>query len=405
MYDYCVAQCGFRRGPGLSYHARPLARITGWSTSNASCESHACACLNETAPLGLQVVTSSSQSSVYYHIDDTAFMSGNPDTADQSMNAVADRMSECGHKVGDRSRCSSSTIFVGDQARPKPARLEVPDTKDYILNKAMLFLHNLTFVDVDAVSTILGVWVWLALLRRDLLAIPNNIFAMTKKHRGQRIKWWPSALEELRCTRQVLPLMLCHLDANFLPLLLATDAMGSGEFPEDHGGYGVVASPASSTEMEMVFRSAVLQSKAIVDLSGNPRALKVPDQSLSATRPAAILPDAFFDESRWYPIRSGRWRASDHITLGETRAYLKMMDTLILLPSTHSSKIIAFQDIFVASAAAHKGRSVSIPPNFLLRKKASRTLAASWRLPLPWIDTTRQPADRLSRDPCASSPL
>ena len=74
------------------------------------------------------------------------------------------------------------------------------------------------------------------------LCIPNNIFVMLRKHRGENIVWWPSVRHEVRAMRRVLPLLFCDFGAPITPLLFSSDAMGPDNI--DGGGYGIVARSA-----------------------------------------------------------------------------------------------------------------------------------------------------------------
>ena len=60
-------------------------------------------------------------------------------------------------------------------------------------------------------------------------------------------------------------------------------------------------------------------------------------------------------------------------------------------------KIVALQDNMAVSGAHAKGRSTAWPLNYILRRKTALLLALSSRLLLPWIETTKQVADYLSR--------
>ena len=53
-------------------------------------------------------------------------------------------------------------------------------------------------------------------------------------------------------------------------------------------------------------------------------------------------------------------------------------------------------DMAVAGAYA-KGRSGAVLLNYLARRRAARTLAGGIRDYLPWVETTKQPADKTSR--------
>ena len=63
----------------------------------------------------------------------------------------------------------------------------------------------------------------------------------------------------------------------------------------------------------------------------------------------------------------------------------------------HRHKFLALEDNMSTAGAWTKGRSSSPLLNYLLRRKSASLLAAEIQLLLPWVETTLQPADELSR--------
>ena len=53
-------------------------------------------------------------------------------------------------------------------------------------------LCNRKYVDVLILRSVVGLWVWGALLFRDLLSIPAIIFRFMDQYEGQVTPWWPS---------------------------------------------------------------------------------------------------------------------------------------------------------------------------------------------------------------------
>ena len=66
---------------------------------------------------------------------------------------------------------------------------------------------------------------------------------------------------------------------------------------------------------------------------------KYPDKSLTPTVPFTLLPQSFFDPKRWRLVERGRWRYGDHITLGESRTVLKLLERWL---ATLSAMIMQF---------------------------------------------------------------
>ena len=106
-----------------------------------------------------------------------------------------------------------------------------------------------------------------------------------------------------------------------------------------------------------------------------------------------------FEPTAWFPVLSGYWRVADHITLGEIRTVIKLLDVALLSGVSYIHKLLSLQDNSCASGAGHKGRAPSTAVNYLLRRKTARTIAGATRLTLPWTESHRQPADGLSRAP------
>ena len=60
------------------------------------------------------------------------------------------------------------------------------------------------------------------------------------------------------------------------------------------------------------------------DLSG----VRRPDKALVPPKPFSILPESLLKEENWIDIDWGRWKIQDHITLGEGRAVIRLLDIL-----------------------------------------------------------------------------
>ena len=118
---------------------------------------------------------------------------------------------------------------------------------------------------------------------------------------------------------------------------------------------------------------------------------------MNPTIPFSPLPDDVFDLDHWHEILKGRWNVADHITLGEGRAVVKLLDIISQCINFHRLKVVSLEDNRPVSGSMAKGRSAAGALNFLCRRKAARTLAASLRILLPWVETKRMPADDLSR--------
>ena len=136
--------------------------------------------------------------------------------------------------------------------------------------------------------------------------------------------------------------------------------------------------------------------KAVSKLDGSVPATRFPGKSLVPTFPFTKLPRRLFDDT-WVPICAGRWRYSDHITLGEARAVVKLCELLVLCPGAFRAQGTSLQDNGAVSGSFTKGRFTAPSLNYLLRRRGAHALAAQLRLLLPWVVTPDMPADDLSR--------
>ena len=109
-----------------------------------------------------------------------------------------------------------------------------------------------------------------------------------------------------------------------------------------------------------------------------------PERVTRATKPLTLLSSRLLEpDEAWTPLAAGRWRWADHITLGECRAVVKVLDVLTAVPVAHRSKAACPEDNRPTAGAFVKGRSSAPAVNFAARRKAARTLASDIRLGLP----------------------
>ena len=244
-------------------------------------------------------------------------------------------------------------------------------------------------------DSLLGTWSWAAALRRDLLSIPCHIFRMVCENRGRRLVLWPSVRLELKAMRAAIPLCRLNLDGGAAPFLFATDAMGVNNI--DHGGYGIVARPISRHDFEEVFRAAKILSFSVAKVDGDTSGFKRPERALDRTIPGTPLPDHLFEAGSWRSVDRGRWCFTDHVTLGEGRAVVRLLRRLVSRPEWHRQIILSLQDNRPIVGAFTKGRRVAFHVNRLCRMKAAAVLAGDLRVWLPWCESVKQPADHDSR--------
>jgi hypothetical protein len=124
-------------------------------------------------------------------------------------------------------------------------------------------------------------------------------------------------------------------------------------------------------------------------------------RTLRATKPFSLMPRAQIGgPDEWTSLRRGRWKIKDHVTLGEARGVLAILDLWSSRKSLHRARIISLQDNQGVSGSFTKGRSPAPALNFLCRRRAGRSLAAQLWMLLPWVQSDLMPADRDSRLKC-----
>jgi len=195
--------------------------------------------------------------------------------------------------------------------------------------------------------------------------------------------------------RTAIPLMRLRLDLTSPALMFATDAMGASEI--DAGGYGIVGTETSLPEVREVVRAARQLAYTVARADGSLSGLKRPERALQRTVPRSTLPSSLLMKSRWRLLDRGRWRGTDHITLGEARSVVRLLRRVAAHPRWHHTFLVSLQDNQPVVGCFTKGRSPAPHLNRLCRQKAAVLLAINSKLLLPWVESSGQPADGDSR--------
>ena len=138
------------------------------------------------------------------------------------------------------------------------------------------------FVHTGLLASALGIWIWGALLRRELLSIPHAIFGFIEQHRERHARWWPSARREARLMVWATCFMAYEASAPLCPVVFAIDAQGASHL--DAGGFGIVCRSVKPSLINECYCRGAALGLSVVRASGElsgPRKLS-PQLSLTA---------------------------------------------------------------------------------------------------------------------------
>ena len=390
-------------GPGGWQRAGlPAPRISSWGARCANTvggDSCATVILNEDVPRGRRVVLGQQQMAMYMHVDDGVFLSGGAmaELNGRMMNQCADDLETLGFRVPDRQDDSVLEKVVGYEIQRRPAAFRVPALKAVHLRAALLWTTRRRRVHVPTLARLVGIWVWGALLRRELLAICEAIFRFLEVFDGDTAVWWASARREVRLMAEAVAFMVADVGAPLANTVVATDAMGANH--TDCGGFGVVAAVTAPDVVKAAYEFGLTPGFTVAKLDGDISGLLRPGKELRRRVPFSRLPAVLLDPARtsWEAVVWGRWLYEDHITLGEGRASLRVIEAMAKCPRAHRHVVLSLQDNQPWAGASAKGRSPAHAVNHLLRRRAALVLAAQLQVLLPWVQSAVMPADWLSR--------
>ena len=389
------------QAPGSSLDVPISGKVGLWSTHPQDLtdqELPAVAFLNEDLEHRKNTAIVGKQLGFYLHVDDGVFMGPMKQSAavDSSMQSSADELETLGFVVADRRSVGQARRVIGYNVEQSPARVSLPSEKQAGLMCALRLILCRRRVHTDILATVVGVWIFGAALRRELLAIPLYVFRLLDQHRGEVVSIWPSVRRELEAMAASVPWMFLDLGQEFAPFIFATDAMGATD--RDAGGYGVVATSASRDESLDLFRRSRILSYTVPKVDGDRSSLHRPDRGITRTAPRTHVAADLLRLDRWRVVDQGRWSSKDHITLGEARVVVRLVRRVVGSKLWHDRIVLSLQDNSSVAGAFGKGRSPSLPLLRLCRQKSAACLLANLRLVLPWVNTALQPADGASRE-------
>ena len=106
----------------------------------------------------------------------TVCIGGQQQTAfhsDNVLDAVVGGLEEVDFEVSQQSRNSELTKVLGYEVQRHPALFRFPGKKMALLREAMFKEAEKRMADLVILRSLVGVWIHGALLRRDLLCIPQ----------------------------------------------------------------------------------------------------------------------------------------------------------------------------------------------------------------------------------------
>eukprot|EP00438_Fugacium_kawagutii_P028165 Skav233604 [mRNA] locus=scaffold109:47718:52210:+ [translate_table: standard] len=307
-------------GPLTLPHECAAPRLTSWS-SFGTWTSPGVAMLNEASARGFSVELHKNQAAAYVHVDDTVLISSGDSAelhSDRLLEQTVDGLGLVGFQLTQQFKAGELQKVVGYEVQQSPAEFRLPLKKMVLLREALLHVAGQVKVSVNVLRSLLGMWIFGALLKRELLSIPHAVFHFIDQHENMVVAWWPSARAEVRAMAHTVSLMSVHVGAPIHRWLFATDAMGASD--ADAGGYGIAVTPITDSEVATLLRHGEMPGKSIARL-GDCEGLKHPDRPICPTVPFTLLPDSLFVPDRWIEVERGRWRFEDHITLGESRQH------------------------------------------------------------------------------------
>eukprot|EP00435_Cladocopium_sp_Y103_P042260 s2492_g11.t1 len=360
---------------------RSAPSTTNWSTSEHTSR-YGIVMLNEATSRRTSTLVNPHQAAVYVHVDDTVCIGSGkrgPLHADTVLEQVVGGLCSLGFRVTQQYKTDQLDKVVGYEVNASPAEFRLPFKKMVALRTALLGVASQKKVNVAVLRSLIGIWIFGALLKRELLSIPHSIFHFLEDHEesgdSMLVHWWESARREVRAMGMMVPLMVLHVGSPIVNWLFATDAMGAN--PVDFGGYGIAVTQISRDEVQCLLRQGEATGKSVA--LGSQGVLH-PEKPLQPTVPFTTLPDRFFEPGRWLEVEHGRWAYGDHITIGEARTVLKLVQKLGKWPQLHGHAAFSLQDNQPTACSMAKGRSPSFQLNRILRKKAATTLAADLHL-------------------------
>jgi hypothetical protein len=372
-------------------------RCGDWAWEGTSTDDIQVSSINDKFTMKEPILLAHNRPAVYVHVDDGVVLStGRSHLCSEIMHKLADGLEDIGFEVNDRQDHTQVTKAIGFAFKQNPAEFLLPAKKMTLLQQALEWLIQAPTVDTCILRSVLGIWVWASSLCRCELAIAGTIFQFVNNYYPYRATWWPVVIREMEILIALVPALRHQLFRPTWPVVFATDAEGANN--QDCGGFGVVA---TATTLDVAMDTITSSKRAgftVAKMDGSLNALKNPEKELKACVPVTQVPRSVLAADRqWVDIVGGRWKHNDHITLGEGRGTLVLLERLASMKTSQGHIFSSLCDNMPWCGATNKGRSPAFRVNRLLRRRAAIMIAKDFVVIHPWTDTHSMPADELSR--------
>ena len=141
--------------------------------------------LNEATITGTQHILNDSAQALYVHVDDVVVMGSSTSASDSLLSHIVAALVHIGFVISQIVHADDMTKTLGYEINRSAKCLHFPLTKTALLQTALQEQVNKQRVHVDTIASLVGIWLYGALLDRNLMSIPHTIFQFIHVHRGK----------------------------------------------------------------------------------------------------------------------------------------------------------------------------------------------------------------------------
>ena len=319
------------------------------------------------------------------YIDDLILLGASP----SAVNAALDAALEAYRRVGLQVKLSK-VFRAASEMEALGVVINAKEHSYYVAGRKMAALvactRELCQLDspvlVSSVHSILGKWLWAALVRRPVLSVMHHVFRFTRLT-SRRAHMWASVRRELLTLCALAPVM-CGSTSDWSNIVGATDASSAG--------FGMCVTYVAPETVRAIANCTETRGEAVRVHGPAP-----PAEEGGARMVRDLQVDNWANAPHWVTTLAGAWRRPGHINELEVIASILGLRWLARQPKQCGSRVVFLSDSQVAVGALSKGRSSAIPLISLLRRFAGISLAADIQAAFAWVSTHCNPADGPSR--------